>query len=248
MRYPFLIVILFCLGCAPKELDDCFKTGGDLVTENVTVAAFSKIRFEDDIILEIAQGDVQKVRVTTGQNLLDQVVVSVQDQTLVLQDNTSCNLVRDYGLTTIRVTTPILTEIRNSSAYDVRGIGRLSFPELVLRSDSSGGVTDSRKSGDFYLDLDCEDLIVQANGLSVFYLTGTTTHAAISFADEYPRFEGRLLAIDSLTLFHRGANAMIVNPQQSIKGRILATGDVLSVSRPAVVQVSEEFTGRLIFE
>ncbi len=248
MRFTFFLVFLLCLGCAPKELDDCFITSGDLVTKSVVVPDFSKIRFEDDIILEVAQGTVQEVRVTTGQNLLDEIVVRVEDQTLILQDNRRCNLVRDYGLTTIRVTTPILTEIRNSSAYDVHGIGKLTFPELVLRSDSSGGITDSRKSGDFYLDLDCEVLRVQANGLSVFYLTGTTSRAAISFEDEYPRFEGRLLTIDSLTFFHRGANTMIVNPQQSIKGRILATGDVLSVSRPAVIDVSEEFTGRLIFE
>jgi len=41
---------------------------------------------------------------------------------------------------------------------------------------------------------------------------------------------------------------MIVNPQNSITGVIRATGDVISLNRPPIVDVDELFTGRLIFE
>jgi hypothetical protein len=41
---------------------------------------------------------------------------------------------------------------------------------------------------------------------------------------------------------------MIVNPQQSIVGEIVATGDIISYNRPPLVDVKELFTGRLLFE
>lgn len=246
-RWVYGILILF-LGCSPSELDDCFRSAGSTLTKTYEVAAFSRIRFENDVTLNVQQGDTQRVEVTSGSKLFENITVVVEGETLVLKDNNSCNLVRDYGLTQVLVTTDTLTQIRNSSAYDVRSIGVLSFPSLVLRSDSSGDVDDSRKSGDFYLNLDCKELRVQANGQSVFYLEGMAENAVISFADEYPRFEGAQLAIDTLTLFHRGANKMIVRPKKVIEGRIVGVGDVIALERPAVVDVTEEFTGRLRFQ
>ena len=246
-RWIYGILILF-LGCAPSELDDCFRSAGSTITKAFEVSAFSKIRFENDVILNVQQGTSQKVEVTSGSKLFENITVVVEGETLVIKDENSCNLVRDYGLTQVLVTTDTLTEIRNSSAYDVRSIGVLGFPSLVLRSDSSGGVEDSRKSGDFYLNLDCKELRVQANGQSVFYLEGMAENAVISFADEYPRFEGGALAIDTLTVFHRGANKMIVRPKHLIQGRIVGVGDVIALERPAVVDVTEEFTGRLRFQ
>jgi hypothetical protein len=63
-----------------------------------------------------------------------------------------------------------------------------------------------------------------------------------------PRFEGRDFSIDSLAVMQRSANKMIVNPRQSIVGKIIGTGDIISYNRPSLVDVKELFTGRLLFE
>lgn len=241
-------ILFLILGCAPGELDDCFKSAGNTMTKTFEVGVFSKVRFENDVILNIQQGETQKVEVTSGSKLFDNISVFVDGATLVIKDENSCNLVRDYGITEVLITVSNLTEIRNSSAYDVRSVGVLNFPSLVLRSDSSGGVAGSRKSGDFYLNLVCKELVVQANGQSVFYMEGRAENALINFADEFPRFEGAQFPIDTLNLFHRGANKMIVRPKRVIQGRIVGVGDVIAVERPPIVEVTEEFTGRLRFQ
>ena len=41
---------------------------------------------------------------------------------------------------------------------------------------------------------------------------------------------------------------MIVNPQQSIIGEIRSLGDVISKNIPPVVEVTEYYTGTLIFD
>lgn len=247
-KYLFIGLILLLFSCDSEDSWDCLQTAGSSVSEEYVVSEFSKIRIEDDVTLYLKQGDSTKIVLETGENLLSDVFVNVEAETLVVKNHNHCNLVRDYGITKVYVTVPNLSEIRNSSAYDVIGEGVLNFPKLTLVSNSSVGPETIRKSGDFYLDIICEDFRVSANGQSVFYITGQAEKATLTFADEMPRFEGAQLEIGELTIFQRSANKMIVNPQQRIVGKILATGDVVSHTRPPLVDVKEFFTGRLIFK
>ncbi len=244
----FLGLIFLMLSCNSANSWDCLQATGNSVTKEYIISDFSKIRIEDDITLYLKQGETQQVKLETGENLLGDISVTIEENTLVVKDHNSCNLVRDYGITKVFVTAPNITEIRNSSAYDVIGDGILNFPALTLVSNSTAGPETIRKSGDFYLNIKCDEFRVSANGQSVFYISGTTQKATLSFADEMPRFEGKDFLINELTVFQRSANKMIVNPQQSIVGKIVATGDIISFNRPSLVDVKELFTGRLLFE
>jgi len=244
----FVCLVFLLLSCDSETGWDCVQAAGSKVSKEYLVSDFTKIRIEDDVTLYLKQGDSTKIILETGENLLSDISVSVEDGTLVVKDHNNCNLVRDYGITKVFVTTPNITEIRNSSAYDVIGEGVLQFPRLTLVSNSSVGPETIRKGGDFYLNIICEEFRVNANGQSTFYITGTAEKANLSFADEMPRFEGENFTIDELTVFQRSANKMIVNPQQSIIGKIVATGDIISYNRPPLVDVKELFTGRLLFE
>ena len=236
------------MACNSEDALDCFQTQGNTVVTQVSVPVFSKIRIEDDVSLVIRQGDMREVLIETGENLLNDVSVTVEGETLVIRDDNRCNFVRDFGITKAIVTTPILTEIRNSSEFHVVGEGVLRFPILELVSNTSGGVENSRKSGDFTLTVDCDFFLVDANGFSGFYIDGFADKANITFQDETPRFEGPNLIVNDLRVFHRSANKMIVNPQERIRGNILSTGDVISLNRPPIVDVEEIYTGRLIFQ
>ena len=249
LRYILVAVLfVFLYGCNSSSGSDCFQAAGDSITMNVEVAPFSKVRTEGEVTLFIRQGDVQDVSVTTGENLLTDVTIRVVDETLVLSDTNACNFVRDYGLTVVTITTPNLTEIRNASNYDITSIGTLDFQDLLLVSDTSGGLTSPKKTGDFYLDVRCDTFGIRANGQSVFYISGISNMARLNFTDENPRFEGRNLVVNDINFFQRSANKMIVNPKEKLTGNIRSTGDVISVNRPPIVDVDVAFTGQLIFE
>ncbi|MDP2686211.1 MAG: head GIN domain-containing protein [Aequorivita sp.] len=249
MKKLFFIGLFFLiLSCNSDNSWDCVEAAGDSISKEYVLSEFSKIRIEDDITLYLKQGETQEIKLETGENLLGDISVTIEGETLIVKNKNSCNLVRDYGITKVFVTTPNITEIRNSSAYDVIGEGVLNFPQLTLISNSSAGPETIRKSGDFYLNINCDQFQISANGQSVFYITGYSQKASLSFDDEMPRFEGQNLVIDELTVSQRSANKMIVNPQQSIIGKIVATGDIISHNRPPLVDVKELFTGRLIFK
>lgn len=247
-KISYLLVLIFFLACNSEDAPNCFQKEGTIITTTFDMPSFQKIRIEDDVSLVIRQGDVQEVLIETGENLLNDVSVTVEDETLVVRDNNRCNLVRDYGITRAIVTVPNLIEIRNSSEYNVVSEGVLRFNFLQLVSNTTGGIEDTRKSGDFTLTIECADFRVAANGFSAFYIDGYAEKAILSFEDEVPLFEGADLLVDDLRILHRSANRMVVNPRERIRGEIRGTGDVIAVNRPPVVTVEEIFTGRLIFQ
>ncbi len=243
----YILVLLF-VACNSETAPDCFQLAGKTVQVPFELSSFNKIRIEKNVSLLIKQAATQKVILETGENLVPDILVYVEDEVLVVRDNNECNYVRDFGITTAIVTIPNLLEIRNGSSYNVVGEGTLNFPDLRLISNTTGGFENIRKSGDFTLTVNAINLSVEANGFSGFFIDGSAVNASISFEDEVPRFEGANLKVDHLRIFHRSANKMIVNPQLSIRGKIVGVGDVISLNRPELIEVEELNSGRLLFQ
>jgi len=243
--YIFGLILLF--SCDSENASDCFQTAGNNIQEEFFVPNFEKILVNRDIELIIKQGPSQQVVVQTGVNLINDVVVEVIDNQLVLTDNNTCNYVRDFGITKVFVTIPNLTEIRCSTQFEIKSEGVLAFNNLALLSEDFN-VSDTFPIGDFRLNLDVENLRVVSNNLSFFYLSGQVENLNVNFAAGDGRVEAIDLVAQNISIFHRGSNDMVLNPQQSIRGSIRSTGNVIAFNRPPVVEVEELFDGRLIFQ
>ena len=116
----YLIYTLFSLiilSCNQEDAWDCIQTSGATVFQELMVAPFERILVNRDIELIVKQGMDYKVEIQTGANLVNDIEVVVLDSQLQLTDHNTCNLVRDYGLTKMIVTTPFLSEIRSSTQY-----------------------------------------------------------------------------------------------------------------------------------
>ena len=247
-RILVLLTLITFFGCDSDKGLNCFQAAGDIIQEEITVETFDKITVWERTQLFIKQGDTQKVVVETGENLLNDIEVQIKDGVLNLRNNNGCNLVRDYGLTKVYITTPNVTRIRNSSGLPVESIGTLSFPDLALISEDRESEDAFHIDGDFKLDLQVENLQVVANGLSNFFLSGTAERADFGIYAGDARIEAENLLIGKLMLFHRGTQDMVVNPQEAIHGKIVSLGNVIAKNRPPIVEVEELYRGRLIFE
>jgi hypothetical protein len=243
------IIVLF-LGCNSENAPDCFQASGEIVQESFNdLDAFKRILVFNRVKLYISQGDTLSVVVETGENLLNEIKVRVEDSILKVSNGNSCNYVREYGITKVYVTAPEIDEIRNSSGLAVEDIGLIRFNDLALISEDPEVLDILHSDGDFIMDeLDVNILRIRANGLSNFFLKGRANSGVFNAADSDVRVEAGELLIQNLRFFHRSTNKMIVNPQKSLIGRIMSLGDVISKTRPPVVNVEELNRGRLIFE
>jgi len=241
-----VLTTVFLLGCNSENAPDCFQSTGDIIQKEIGVALFSKITVYKNVELFVKQGLTQKVVLETGENLANDIEVFVENGKLILRDNNDCNLTRDYGVTKVYVTTPDLTEIRNSSTLDVHSVGILNFPELRLLSEDYSG--EYYNVGNFNLELNCTNLALVINNLSTSIISGTTENLNVNHASGNGRFEGRYLVAQNVSIYHRGTNDIIVNPQLSLIANLVSTGDVISVNTPPTTTITELFDGRVIFE
>lgn len=241
------IIAVLLAGCNGDNVPDCFQNAGELVEEIVVVATFDKITVFENLQLVVKQGPVQEVRIETGEFLLDEVTAEVIEDRLVLRNTNNCNLFRDYGITKVVVTSPNITEIRSSTGWPVVSEGVLGFPELLLLTESFNNPESETTDGSFDMEVATQTLSIVANGIAYFQIRGTTENFTTTIAAGDSRVEAENLLAQNVTLNHRGSNDILVNPQQSLRGVIRGTGDVVSVNRPAIVDVEVLFKGQLIF-
>ncbi|PWK21021.1 head GIN domain-containing protein [Xanthomarina spongicola] len=243
--YIFLLVFLFA--CDSEDANDCFQKSGNIIQQEVVVEPFEKILVNRNIELILKEDLEFSLVIETGENLMNDVEVVVIDNQLRLTDNNSCNYVRDYEPTKIYVSAPNITNIRSSTQFDISSDGVLNYNNLKLFSEdfnSEGAFT----MGDFRLQVNANNLRVTANNLSSFYISGETNKLYVGFFSGTGRFEGANLTAQEVSIYHRGSNDIIVNPQQLLTGELRGTGDLISKNNPPNVEVEQFYTGELIFE
>ncbi|WP_274475146.1 head GIN domain-containing protein [Mangrovimonas aestuarii] len=244
----FLALVLFLMfSCSTENAYDCFQASGKTIQKKFEVAPFNKILVNRNVALILKQGDEFLVTAEAGEYLMSDIEAAVVDGELRLTDKNSCNFVRDYEATKVYVTAPNITAIRSSTQFDIVSIGVLQYDDLILFSEDYG-MPGSFTIADFRLQVISSSLKITANNLSSFYISGEVDNLTVGFYSGAGRFEGGNLIAQNVSVYHRGSNDMIVNPQQSLNGQLLGTGDLISVNTPTSVSVEQGYTGELIMD
>lgn len=237
-----LLAVLFIqMGCSLSE--DCFKKSGSFVSKVFETEDFFNIYVGTGISVIIKQGNDFEVIVSAGKNLIDNIEVTVKEGTLHLEDKTDCNLSRDYGKTTVYITTPQLFDIYSKTEQPIRSEGLLNFPILRLISMDDGSTAGT---GDFFMDVAVSQLVVESNTSSAFYINGMCTELNLNFYAGNGKFKGEQLQAQTIQLFHRGSNDVELYSIQSIEGNLYGTGNAILKNNPPVINVQQHYTGRLI--
>lgn len=248
MKKIFYIVasILLLLSC--EKPSECFESTGTIVSREIPINAFTRLEVYRGVSVEITQSATYSLVVKSGENLIDNVEIVQEGNTLKLKDNTSCNWLREYGQTTVYITAPNIEEIYSKTERDIRSNGVLNYPNLTLTAvDKNGDGEEGAGTNDFYLDLNCNQLVIGSNNVARFFISGTCNYANFHFWAGDSRILAENLVVQNIYVFHRGSNDMIVKPIQSISGRIVSTGNVILKSIPTSVNVEQLFTGHIIY-
>ena len=238
------------MSCGISE--DCFKGNGNRITQTFPLENFTKIKLYDGVGLVIKEGPNYEVIIKTTDNIIDNIEVNIQGDMLVVKDNSTCNITRNYGQTIVYVTIPdgsVLPliqelELHCKTEQKIKTEGVLHSPIIRLFSID---VSDGAGTGDFYIDVDNSQLVVENNNVSNFYINGHCEEMLLNFYFGNGRFYGENLEAEAIKVFQRGSNDMFVKPIQKIEGTIYANGNVILKNIPPIIDVEEVFRGRLIY-
>lgn len=240
--YLLILIILFFASC--EKPSDCFKNAGKLTSKEVAVTAFSTVVINNGIEAIITQGDDYAVTIDAPYNLINDIKVNVTNGILSIKDNTSCNFTRKYGLTTVHITAPNLTEIYLQTEKDISSNGILAFPNLNLFSTD---LKENAGTGDFILNLQSENVVVNTNNVSAYFLTGSCTNLALNIYEGNGILRAENMAVQNINLYQRGSNDLHIRATNSLVGEILSTGNVFCYGQPSSVEVEQPYIGKLIF-
>jgi len=248
MKKYFYILSLLLLFISCEKPSECIESTGNTVIKTFSVNPFARIKVYRGIAVVITQGADYKVEVQTGSNIIDNISVDQQGDQLIFKDNTSCNWLRDYGQTTVYITTPTLSEIYSKTDRDISSNGVLTFPKIrLLALNVDGDGENAAGTGDFHFSIDNSQLEIQNNDVARYYISGTTTDAILDFWAGDGRIEAGDLTAQTIEVYHRGSNDMIVKPLQSITGKMVSTGDIILKNNPPVVNVEQLYMGHVIY-
>ncbi|MEZ4786911.1 MAG: head GIN domain-containing protein [Flavobacterium haoranii] len=243
-----IYILLFIITTSCGISEDCLSGNGSKLMVNYPLEGFTKVKVYSGVGLVVKEGSSYEVRIETRDNIKDNIEVSLNGDMLIVKDNSTCNIARDYGLTIVYVTTPNLEEIHCKTEQNITSDGVLNFPNLKLYSLEDDG--DGAGTGNFYLDVNIQDMMVETNSVTNFYLKGHCHNIHITFSWGDARFEGQdLIVTNHLSFFHRGTNDMILFPTYTFGGNLYSTGNVIIKNPPLFdPDVVQHYTGRLILD
>ena len=248
MKKVLLILTVIFLFVRCDNAADCMKSTGPMVSKNFSGLEFRKILINKNIALVLKQGEMTTVEVVSGENLVNDIEVTLDNGMLTFKDNTSCNWTRDYGQTTVYITAPDITDIYSKTEQNITSDGILSYKNLRLVAMDGEDQFDGAATGDFVLQVSNETLIVEGNTISQFHLSGNTLQLNASFYSGNGILEAGNLLANKIHIFHRGSNDMFVHPLNEISGDIYNLGNVYAAFRPEIVNVNEHYRGKLFFD
>lgn len=241
MKQLVIIISLLTIlaACDSANAPDCLKTSGEITETLIGLEEFTSLQVNQEFEVILEQSLTQEVVLVTGENLVDEITFDIIDKKLTISDKNSCDWVRDYNYPKVIIRHPGLSAIRQNGGGSITASDTLIIDELLLISEYSTGIFDLR--------LRCDKLAIVNNDLSNYHLTGETNTLDVGFYSGDGRFEGADLIANSVNIFHRGTNDIIVNATERLTGRILATGDIIYVgNEPNIIDVSDENRGSLI--
>jgi Putative auto-transporter adhesin, head GIN domain len=240
----FLVIIL--VSC--EKPSDCIESTGAIITKDFVVTPFTKIDIDKGVEVVITEGSEYKLQIKIGENQLDNINIRQDANTLYIKDNTTCNWVRDYGQTIAYITAPNIDEIYSKTDRNISSNGVLTFPSLkIIAVDKNGDGRNGAGTGDFYLQLDNNRFEIQINTMSRHYISGKTNEFQVGIYNGDGRVEAQNFIAKNIGIYHRGSNDIIVFPTESIKGKMVSTGNTILKNNPPIIQVEQFYQGVLIY-
>lgn len=180
----FLLLVLVMAGTTSCviEINDPVYGSGIVVSEVRDVSGFDRLRVSSGIDVVIRQGDMESLEVEADDNLMEHIRTEVVDGTLKIHTDKN---IRRAKRKVAYLEYRDITDIRISSAGDVKGVNTLKTESLSV---------DISSAGDLDLDVEVEEIRVDISSSGDARISGSADRLRADLSSA-----GDLFAYDLVT-------------------------------------------------
>lgn len=240
LRYSIFIVAILISGCNKDNGSGCFTSVGDMTIEERTFEApFTSIRMMDNATVTIKQGAEYSAVVRGGSNLIESYKTTVVGSTLVLENKTVCDWLRDQSTTfEVLVTMPQIDSVEFNGFGDLYTEGNIAIDTFKLTTES--GV------GDVHLNMTGEQLyLILPTGAVNIWMEGNIQHI-YTYSTSYSIIDLENLIASAGFFVNGGTGDFKVNTSEYLKVKLELTGDIYYTNDPETNIETQTGSGQLI--
>lgn len=258
MNRKILIIIALTFFAAFSSCKKSPLSIGKTVTQTRQLDHFDTLVIRDDINVILVKSDENRVEITTGENLIDNIETKISDSTLVISNESTMNFIRtyDYKIDVTLYFKDICRVTHSSSGYlktsnqfnddttytPHQGDTLLIHPLYELIIDGSCGDIDMEFN-------DCDRLYVDyKNGTSNVVIHGNDNHNLEIYSKSFGIVDASDYRCDYVKIRSRSSNDCWVNASKYLQSRIDKNGDIYYKGDPEkiVETYGQNANGRLI--
>ncbi|MBI4646739.1 MAG: DUF2807 domain-containing protein [Bacteroidia bacterium] len=237
--YLLFLFSFFIYSCKEKNICNCLKRTGRVVTAENHLPEFHNVVIKDMCYLYLEQDTINKIKITCGNNLLPLIKYDILDDTLYISNHNICTWSRSYKeKIEIFVTFQSLKCLRIESGCDIQALDTISENELMV--EVWGRITTTNlllHCNIFRLNLHAANGDYTLSGASnIFYLYNVGT--GYVFAD-------RLITEISYITSNSDGDSY-VNVSKELDAQVLGKGNVYYSGNPEKIKILETYKGRVI--
>ena len=233
------IALIIVFGCNKPQAPDCFQKAGEIVSiERSFNSIIKSLELHDFIHVTLIHNNENKVIVSGPENLLPEVITSLSDGTLLIDDENSCDWVRSFDVQPRVIVMAEVNQITNYSQGNIESFGPIS--------ENRFDIDNWQATGQINLELDCDSVFYRNHtGVSTTSLYGSSKYTYI--------YHNGLGPIDSQGLFSQktsirsnSINDVSIFADEKLVAWIEGSGNIMYSGNPEEIIVIQDGNGEVI--
>lgn len=222
-----------------KNVGDCFKSTGSIITEIRTSKDFHLIYLNDNVNLVLTQDSTNSVIVEAGENIINSIKTEFENGHLNIKNISSCNWVRSYAKDiTVYVSVNYLDSLKYKSS------GNISCTNTIKNDSISVDVWGGAGTIELFLDMKIAKLNLHYGTADMIF--HGSSYVTYIYAASYGPFHCADFYSNNVYINNRGTNNCYVRASKVLEATIENIGNIYYYGNPETVSANISGEGELI--
>ena len=237
--YLFMIILVFTTSCKKSSVSDCFNSTGPISIVERPITGFHTLVLKDNINLVLESSTIDHLSIEAGSNLLNKIISEVSDSILTIQNNNSCNWVRNYNSpVTAYLSFTKLDTIEYRSIGNITGTDTIHIENLLINvNEGAGEISFIVNASVLHCNIHYGTADIKMKGKSNVCYIYSASFGLINNLD---------LSADFVYLNNRSSNNVYVKANKVLGVTIENIGNVFYKGNPYDISLNQTGSGQLI--